>query len=153
MSFLVSQVISRVNTLTDDHWVVRFCAWLGIPARNVHLVLNKVDKAAVVGDLGVTHFVDNDRLCLSSVKEEHPDVESIYFECAPKAWQNKVAQEFGFIENWESFIGLMARDALHMMRQQTAEAAQNRGQKRREPEVVGISQSPAGAAPADQPTD
>ena len=52
-------VLSRVNYISSDHWVVRFCRTLGLSPNHVTLVNDRRDKGPAALQLGCAAAIDD----------------------------------------------------------------------------------------------
>ena len=57
-------VLSRVNYISSDHWVVRFCRTLGFSPNHVTLVNDRRDKGPAALQLGCAAAIDDQSECL-----------------------------------------------------------------------------------------
>ena len=57
-------VLSRVNYISSDHWVVRFCRTLGLSPNHVTLVNDRRDKGPAALQLGCAAAIDDQSECL-----------------------------------------------------------------------------------------
>ena len=93
------QVISRVDTPSDDHWVIEFNKFLGIPHENVYLCRVIEEKGNLAACLGLTHFVDNRLDCLKAVSAAIPTCKCYYYD----NFKHRIQEDFAWFWTWDAF--------------------------------------------------